>query len=31
MRTVIYDFDSLNNFWKNDLDEVCDDAMDSYN
>jgi hypothetical protein len=30
MRSVTFTFDALNNFWENDLDNTCHDAMTAY-
>lgn len=31
MRTVAYKFDSMNDFFKNDLEDTCDDAQTAWN
>ena len=30
MRSVTYSFDALNNFWEDQLDDTCADAMKAY-
>ena len=30
MRKVVYNFDSMNDYWQNDIDETCVDTMKAY-